>query len=139
MVRTKNILISALFQMIEKTSHSLAVAEQDNVLIFLRDSFALVNKTIENAGIIYSDLQPNEAQKEITTLDNLYFALDKIIDVLITELDESEKQIILPEYNQFIDNIENIREGLELYTNPELMKTLKDVSIGDYSDYVKIA
>ena len=139
MLLKRNIITTILLQTLSKTSKILAESKEDELISLLKNTFVFANETIENAGAIYKDLSIKEAENEIETLDSLYFMLDKAKNMLFTVLTENEKETIQPEYSRLINNMENIREGLELYLNEDFIQSIDEISKGEYSNFVRIA
>jgi len=139
MIMKKNIIISVLLQLLSKTSKSLIKSDDKKLLTVLFKLLIKVNEIIESNFVMYKDLQPTDAKTEIKIIDDIYTALDSMFDLLFLELEANEKDFFLNEYNRLIDNLENIREGLELYLDIDLMNTINQITKKDYSDFIKVA
>jgi len=139
MVKKKKIIMTILFQILGETTKLLMRSDKNKLLHAIKSVLEKANDTIENGGIMYRDLPPEVAEKEIRTLDNIYSALDKIFDLILDDMEQSQKDIILSDYNRLVDNLENIREGLELYTNIEAMQAISEIARGDYSNFIRVA
>ena len=135
----QNIIITILLQTIGKTSTTIAETKENELLKLLKDILIFATTSIKKQGTVYRDLTPKEAENEIEMLDNMYKLLSTIFEMFFSQLNENQLSIIKPEYNNLIDLMENVREGLELYTDIELMEIMDDISKGDLSDFVKVA
>ena len=135
----QNIIITILLQTIGKTTTTIAETKENELLKLLKDILIVANTSIKEQSTVYRDLTPKEANKEIEMLDNMYKLLSTIFEMLFSQLNENQLLTIKPEYNKLIDLMENIREGLELYTDLEFMQIMDDIAKGDLSDFVKVA
>ncbi len=134
----QNIIITILLQTIGKTSTTIAETKETELLKLLKDILIVANTSIKEK-VVYRNLTPTEAENEIEILDNMYKLLSTIFDMLFSRLTKKQSLVIKPEYNKLIDIMEDVREGLELYTDVEFMETMKAVSKGDYSDFIRVA
>ena len=96
------------------------------------------NEELEKDEIIYSDLTPDEAEQEIKILDGLYTGIYTAIHILFDFFTEPKIKEIQNEYHRLIDNMEDLREGLELYMDTEAMQRLTEISKVDYSNFISI-
>ncbi len=130
-----NIIITILFQTLGKTSTAIATKKEDDLLSFLIKILNLANTELEKDQTIYSDLTPKEADNEIKKLDALYTVFNMLFNMLFKELSEETSIKIKNEYNRLIDNMEDLREGLELYMNEDVIQALDEIYRGNYQNY----
>ncbi len=135
----QNLIMVILLQTIGKATTTIAVTKENELLSLLKNILISANTSIDEAGTIYKDLSAKEAEQEIETLDNMYKLLSGVFNMLFNELLPEQSQIIKPEYKKLIDNMEDIREGLELYMDKEFMQAIREVKNNDLSNFVKIA
>lgn len=132
-----NIITSILLQTLTKTSNAIQKKDID-LIQFLKDTLSLINNKLENE---YRTLKmyPEQAKKEIKTLDNLVNALINLFSILFDILDANENKIIEPEYNKFLDNMNDYRDDLELFLNTEFWEETVRIYNGTYdrSQYTK--
>ncbi len=136
--KKQNILMFVLLQTMGKASTAIAT-QDNNILDLLKDALNYANEQFEKDEIYYSDLTPEEAEQEIKTLDGLYSGLYTAIHMLFNLVTETESNKIKKEYHRLIDNMEDLREGLELYMDKEVMQALDEISRGDYSNFISAA
>ena len=135
----QNIIITILLQTIGKATTTIAETRESELLKLLRDILKFANTSIDELGVIYKDLTKEDAGNEIEKLDNIYKLFSTVFGLIFKELDENQMNFIKPEYDKLINQMENIREGLELHTDMEFVQIMDDISKGDYSDFVKVA
>ncbi len=139
--KRKNILITVLFYTLKKTNKAIILqkSEDEKMLEILKEALNFANTELKDDSIIYSDLTKEEAEQEIKILDSLYFALSSIFNMLFLSLSKVESEEIKKEYNKLIDNMEDLREGLELYTDETAMQRLTEIAKGDFSNFTHVA
>ena len=137
MLKVKNIVFSILLQAITKTSNAIETIDENSIVNVIKDVFAFVNNYIENYEI-RKDISPEDAENEIQMLDKLYTMYSTLFKIIITQIDKSEVEKLRPEYNRLIDNFEDFRDSLELFTDVESMQLLKEISEGDYSNFINL-
>ncbi len=137
-IKNKNILMFVLLQTLGKTSTAIATQEKD-ILNILKDALIFANKQFEKEEFFYSDLTSDEAEQEIKNLDGLYIGLHTTMHMLFNLITDKESNEIKKEYHKLIDNMEDLREGLELFTDMELMQSFKQAANGDYSNFIAVA
>ena len=129
--RHKNIVTTFLITMLNKTTKALQKTNID-LLKFLKDVLILANRQIEKE-LKEVKGTPETAQQDIKTLDRLVFALQSVFDILFDLLTETERNTILPEYQKFIDNLNEYRDDLQLLTNTEFWNEVNKIYNGTYN------
>ena len=130
-----NVIFTILFHTLGKTSTAIATKKEDDLFSFLIKTLNFANIEIEKDIEIYSDLTPEEANTEIKKLDDLYTALYTIFNMLFKVLSNDESKEIKNEFNKIIDNMEDLREGLELYMDNDVMQALEEISTSNYHSF----
>ena len=136
---SRHLIFAIIFQSVDKFTHSIVNHNQTDIIELLKNTLQNLNNSIKNAGIIYSNLTPEQAEKEISILDNLYKILSGIFNIIFSELKPEEYNIVRPEYDILLVHLEEMREGLELFCNEEFMQTIKEVKSGNLSNFIKVA
>ncbi len=133
----QNLIITVLLQTLGKTSTAVVTKKGDDLLQFLNEVLRFANTELEKDEIYYSDLTPEEAEHEIKILDGLYNGLDAATSILVEMLTDEEVNQFRAEYNRLINNMEDLREALEIFADEEAMQTLREVAKGDFSNFVE--
>ncbi len=135
----QNIIITILLQTIGKATTTIAEKKESDLLTLLKDILSFAVESIKNESFVYRNLEPSQAEAEIKMLDNMYKLLSTVFNMLFSQLDTNEIEPIKMEYDKLIALMEDIRESLELFCDIEFMESLKAVSNGDYSDFIRVA
>ena len=135
----QNAIMIILFQTLAKTSNAIALKQDNELLTLLKEVLDFASTELEKDQVFYSDLSPTEAEQEIKILDSLYFALSTVFKLLFELLGDQESKDIKKEYRRLLDNMEDLREGLELYMDIEAMQRLDEIAKGDYSNFMRVA
>jgi len=135
----QNIIITILLQTIGKATTTIAEKKESDLLTLLKDILSFAVESIKNESFVYRNLEPSQAEAEIKMLDNMYKMLSTVFNMLFSQLDTNEIEPIKMEYDKLIALMEDIRESLELFCDIEFMESLKAVSNGDYSDFIRVA
>lgn len=132
-----NIIFTILLQTLTKTSKAIQKKDVD-LLQFLKETLFFINEKIENEYRVLK-MFPEQAEQEIKTLDKLVSALLNMFSILFDLLDENENEIIKPEYQRFLDNLNAYRDDLELFLNTELWQEVERIHNGTYdrSEYTE--
>ena len=132
----QNIIITILLQTINNFAEVNLIKKQTDIIVILKDTLNNVNSLFENDTVFYEDLTPEQANQEINKLDELYKILSGLFNLLVSIDNQKE---IKTEYNLLIDNLENLREGIELYQDEDFINAVESTSKGDYSDFIRVA
>lgn len=135
----QNTIITILLQTIGRASTTIAETKENELLKVLKDILSNASISILETGSLYSDLTPKQAENEIKMLDNMYNSLSNIFDMFFSTLEPTQKDFIKPEYDNLIDSMEELREGLELHTDLEFIEIMDNIAKGNLSDFVRVA
>ena len=135
----QNAIMIILFQTLAKTSNAIALKQDNELLTLLKEVLDFASTELEKDQVFYSDLSPAEAEQEIKILDSLYFSLSTVFKLLFELLTDQESKEIKKEYRRLLDNMEDLREGLELYMDTEAMQRLDEIAMGDFSNFIHVA
>ncbi len=140
--KRKNILMFVLFQTLGQTSTAIAKRQIDkdvNILDLLNNVLENANIELEKSDKKFVCEEPKQEQENIKNLDSLYNLLSTAFNFLFEVSTADEKKEILPQYNRFIDNLNNLRENMETCTNVELWKETEEIQNGtfDKENYTK--
>ena len=82
---------------------------------------------------------PESAKENIKTLDNLYEILHKVFKFLFKICTKDEKMLIMPEYECFIDNLNELRYNFTVCADVEMWEEIERIHNGTYdkSEYVE--
>ncbi len=132
-----NIILLLLMQTLTKTSNSLQKTDFD-ILHFLRDVLVYTNEQIELENKVSGTAQ--SAKEDIKILDNLVKSLKSLFNIVFDLLDENEQSIIRPEFQRFLNNLQDYRDDLELLTEEDFWQEINAVYQGtqnknNYIDY----
>ncbi len=136
----KNIIITLLLQTIGKLStESAQEFELEKQLLHFRTAVQELNNAAETTPTVNPDITPEDAKHELFQVDQLYTMFDGFFGLLFEGLTKAQKAYIYPDYSRLIDNLEDLREALQLHANPEYRETMRKIAAKDYTDFVNVA
>jgi len=137
--KQENVIITILLQFIHKTNFDVLLTDDLRLLELFRDVLTTANTVLESSEDLYGELSLQDAQTELKRLDGMYNVIHGFVMLLESDLSEHEISIYNAEYERLLQNMEDIREGLELQASNEFRDTMHKISIGDHSDFKRIA
>ncbi len=136
----QDIIITLLLQGINNISKTIVKKEDENILNVLKNTLNKINIKLESNFNIVNDLQTDELQNQLNSLDSIVEILQTSFSLLLKVLDIDNKKYFKKEYKRLLNNLNDFRESIEIFKDVELWEEVSKINNGTFnrSNYVSI-
>lgn len=130
--KRKNVFMLVLMQTLTKTNETLKKATIQNkdvdMLEFFKDIMNFANENIEKLEPV-KNMSAKEANKELKLYNFIYNSLLSAFNILFELLTEDEMNIIQPEYERFLTNVQILRDDIEFFADNEKFAYIENYAL----------
>lgn len=108
----------------------------DRQIFYLRNILQKANKELNTKQFI-CNIYSNEIKKEIKKFDRYVNVMRQIMEFFKSLLTQEQVKIFIDEYNLFLQNLDEIKESLEIFANNEIWQEVTNINQKNNTDYIK--